>query len=182
MAPRRNVKPSVDERMLGPEVAHADERERATFTEGGTLGMYTGMYLAYLTALVFALFGHILVPFVLLALGAAPGMATLSYAEKRGVDAFAILARGRSRAATLSGLAPLVILLLMSGAMIVTITTGSGLLEFQLSQTWSDRFSSAGEGAAIGAGVGAALGYLAALWVVMRRRKQLQNDPDDDED
>src|SRR5699024_5511914 len=120
--------------------------------------------------------------FVLLALGAAPGMATLAYAEKRGVDAFAILARGRSRAAALSGLAPLVILLLMSAAMIVTITTGSGLLEFQLSQTWSDRFSSAGEGAAIGAAVGAALGYLAAVWVVMRRRKQLQNEPDDDED
>lgn len=178
---RRNGKQSADERMLGPEIDLADERERATFTEGGTYGMFIGMYLAYLTALVFALFGHILVPFVLLALGAMPGMATLAYAEKRGVDAFAILARGGSRASTMSGIATLTILVLISGAMIITTFTGSGLLEFELSQTWSDRLSSAGNGAAIGTGIGAGLGYLAAVWVVMRRRKQ-QNEPADDED
>lgn len=181
MAPRRHVKASVEERMLGPEVDLADERERATFNEGGTYGMFIGMYLTYLTALVFALFGHLLVPFVLLALGVMPAMVTLTYAEKRGVDAFAILARGGSRASTLSGVATLTILLLISGAMMVTTFTGSGLLEFELSQTWSDRLSSAGSGAAIGTGIGAAMGYLAALWVVMRRRKQ-QNEPDHDEE
>ena len=99
------------------------------------------------------------------------------------VDAFAILARGGSRASTLSGVATLAILLLISAAMMITTFTGSGLLEFELSQTWSDRLISAGSGAAIGTGIGAALGYLAALWVVanVRRRKQ-QNQPDEDED
>lgn len=181
MTPRRHVKASADEQRLVPEVDLADERERATFNEGGTYGMFIGMYLGYLTALVFALFGHLLVPFVLLALGVMPAMVTLTYAEKRGVDAFAILARGGSRASTLSGMATLTILLLISGAMMITTFTGSGLLEFEISQRWSDRLSSAGSGAAIGTGIGAALGYLAALWVVMRRRKQ-QNEPDDDEE
>ena len=180
MAERITRKQRATEQLLRPEMAHGDERERATFTEGGTFAMYTGMYLAFLTALVFALFGHVLVPFVLLAVGTVPGMVTLTYAEKRGVDAFAILARGGSRASSLSGLAPLVILLLMSGAMIVTTFTGAGLLEFELSQTWSDRLNSAGNGAAVGTGFGATLGYLAAAWVVRHRRKQ-QSEPDDDD-
>ena len=166
---------------LSPEIAHGDERERATFTEGGTYGMYTGIYLCFLTALAFALFGHILVPFILVVLGAVPAGTAYGYAQKRGVDTFAILARS-SRKPALANVSILVILLLMSAAMVFTTTAGSGVLEFELPQTWTDRLGSAAQGAAIGAGVGAMLGYLAAAWVVRRRRKQLQNEPDDDEE
>lgn len=169
-------------RVVGPEIAMGDERERTTFTEGGTVGMYSGMYLSFVTALIFALFGHILVPFVLLVLGTIPAMTALSYAQKRGVDAFAILARTRSIKPSLSGLPTLAVLLLMCGAMLVTTTTGSGMLEFELSQAWSDRLGSVGQGAAVGAGIGALLGFVGAAWTVRRRRQQQDKDAAEPQD
>lgn len=179
MTDRKNRKQRANEQLGGPEITHGDERERATLNEGGTLGMVTGFYLVLLTALALALFGHILVPCILLFVGAIPGFVMISYAEKRGVDAFAILARGDSGASNLSGHAALVIALLISAAMLFTTTSGAGLLEFELSQTWSDRLSSTGNGVAVGTGIGAVLGSLAAAWVVMRRKKQ--HEPDDGE-
>lgn len=164
---------SLSGRFVSPELAHGDERERATFTEGGTVAMYTGIYLCFGTALIFALFGHILVPFILLLLGTIPAMTAYRYAQKRGVDTFAILARS-SRNPALASVSILVILLTMSSAMIFTTTAGSGLLEFELPLTWTDRLNSAAQGAAIGAGVGALLGYGGAAWAVRSERRKTQ--------
>lgn len=171
------------DKLLGSEVTQGDERERAILTTGGTIAMAWGFILCLVTAVVFALFGHILVPFVLVLLAAAPSIITGKYAEKRGVDAFAILARGNSSSARVWGLGTLGVLLLLSAAMIYTTTTGTGLLEFDISGTWLERFDSVGSGAAIGAAVGAFGGYLLSVWLVRRRRKQQERElslPDDD--
>lgn len=171
-SPRRNTV----SQLLSPEIAHSDEREQATYHAGGALGMYIGMALTFCVALVFALFGHILVPMVLLVLAAIPSLITISYAEKRGVDPFAIIARGKSRAHSVSAAVLLVVVLLVAAAMFYTTWTGTGLLEFQVGHTWADRFSSASNGVAIGAGIGAVLGFLGAVWTVRKRRKQQQEE------
>lgn len=171
------------DKLLGSEVIHGDERERTVFTTGGTIGMLCGFYLCIFTALAFAVFGHILVPFVLVLLGGIPSIITVTYSEKRGVDAFDILARGSRRSSRTWGLGTTVILLLLSAAMIYTTATGAGLLEFDISNTWLERFDSMGNGAAIGAGIGAVGGYLWSVWLVRRRRKQQQSglcEPDED--
>lgn len=156
--------------------AQGDEREQSVLNAGGMHGMYIGMCLCLFTALVFALFGHVLVPMVLIFLTAIPSLVMFSHAEKRGVDAFAVLARSRSRAAGATNAASLAILLLIAAAMFYTTFTGAGLLEFQVDHTWASRFSSAANGVAIGAGLGAVLGYLGAVWAVRSRRKQQQDE------
>ncbi|WP_120003894.1 hypothetical protein [Nesterenkonia muleiensis] len=164
------------EKLLGSEIAHGDERERAVYTAGGALGMHTGMYLCFAAALVFALFGHILVPFVLIVLAAVPSLIAISYAERRGVDAFDILARGRAGASAASGVVVTIILLLISAAMIYTSTSGRGLLEFEFTEAWAERFGSFGNGAAVGGAFGAVGGYLWTVWLIRRRRKQQQKE------
>lgn len=169
--------------LLGSEIAQGDERERAIFTAGGTIGMVWGFCLCLAAALVFALFGHLLVPFILVLLAGVPTIITTGYAEKRGVDAFEIIARSSAGPSRVWGLATLAFLLLLSAAMIYTTTTGAGLLEFNLSDTWIDRFGSMGNGAASGAAIGAVGGYLWTVWLIRRRRKQQQREltlPDDD--
>lgn len=170
----------VPDPLIGSQ---GDERERAVYNAGGTRGMYIGFLLCLVTALGFALFGHILVPMVLIVVAAVPGWLTITYSEKRNVDAFAIIARSNSRAAAASGFATLVLLLLMAAAMFYTTVTGSGLLEFEIPQSWADRFVSVGNGVAVGAAVGAVGGYLGTAWLIRRRRKQQEDElsaPDED--
>lgn len=164
------------DKLLGSEITHGDERERAVYTAGGALGMNTGMYLCLAAALVFALFGHILVPFVLIVLAAVPSITAISYAEKRGVDAFEILARGSAGFSAASGVVATIILLLISAAMIYTTTFDRGLLEFELTETWAERFGLFGNGAAVGGAFGAVGGYLWTVWLIRRRRKRQQKE------
>lgn len=158
------------------QTPQGDEREQSVFNAGGLYGMYIGMCMCLFTALVFALFGHVLVPMVLIVLAAIPSLVMFKYAEKRGVDAFAVLARSRSRAAGAGNAASLAILLVIAAAMFYTTWTGTGLLEFQVGQTWASRFGSAANGVAIGAGLGAVLGFLGAVWAVRNRHKQQQDE------
>lgn len=150
------------------QAVQGDEREQSVYNAGGTLGMYTGMYLCFSTALGFALFGHVLVPMVLIILAAVPSLIMIFYSERRGVDAFAILARNQSRTVGASNAAGLVLVLLIVAAMLYTTISGAGLLEFEFAPAWAERLESVGRGAAQGA-VG---GYLWAVTLVRRRRRE----------
>lgn len=154
------------------QTVQGDEREQSVYNAGGALGTYIGMFLCFFTALGFALFGHVLVPLVLMVVAAVPSLVMITYSERRGVDAFAILARNNSRAAGPSNYGALVVLLLIVASMIYTTTSGAGLLEFELTTEWARRLESVGRGAAQGAAVGAVGGYLWAVLLVRKRRKQ----------
>lgn len=164
------------DKLLGPEITQGDERERAIFTTGGTVGMVWGFCLCLFTAVVFALFGHLLVPFILVLLAGIPTIITTRYAEKRSVDAFEILARSNAGSSKTWTLGTLAVMLLLSAAMIYTTVTGSGLLEFEVSESWRQSFDSMGNGAAVGAAIGAFGGYLWTVWLIRRRRKQHQRE------
>lgn len=96
--------PGVDraaERLVDIDhVSYGDERERSLYMEAATFGMMLGVWACFIGSFVFALFGEVLVPVVLIAVSMVPAYGTLWYAERRGVQPFELLRVLRIEAAS----------------------------------------------------------------------------------
>lgn len=160
-------------------VNHGDERERAIYMEAATFGMTLGVWGCFFASLVFAVFGQILLPIVLICVAMIPSYGTLWFASRRGVSTLDLLSRGSYRSGLASAVGFAVILLLTLAAMIYSAYFGRGLLQFKLTfEVVGDGLAeAAAQGALIGAGIGAVLGVIWVALIIRGHKRKRYKDP-----
>jgi len=160
-------------------VSHGDERERAIYMEASTFGMTLGIWGCFFASLVFAIFGQILLPVVLISVAMIPSYGTLWFANRRGVNTLELLSRGSYRSGLTSAVSFAVVLLLTLAAIIYSAYFGRGLLQFEVTfEVVGDGLAEvAVQGALIGAGVGAVLGVVWVALIIRGHKKKRYKEP-----
>ncbi|MGW6128844.1 hypothetical protein ACWFNE_02330 [Cellulomonas sp. NPDC055163] len=147
---------------------YGDERERALVMEAYTFGATATVYVCIGAAVVSAVLGGLLLPVVLLVTATLPSFASIWYARRRGVDLLAMSERATPRERRTTVLTMVGGVLVVLGAMLVTVRTGHGLVPLpEPSGTVSEVLDSLVVGAILGGIGGGLLGLVVQL---VRRR------------
>lgn len=159
---------------------YGDERERALVMEAYTFGATATIYVCIGAAVVSAVLGGLLLPVALLLAAALPSFASIWYARRRGVDLLAMSERATPRERRTAVVTVVGGMLVVLGAMLVTVRTGHGLVPLpEPSGTISGTLDDVLVGAILG-GIGGGLIGLVVQLVRGRTRAAAAGTGDDD--
>ncbi|WP_258725313.1 hypothetical protein [Cellulomonas sp. NS3] len=160
---------------------YGDERERALVMEAYTFGATTTVYVCIGAAVVSAVLGGLLLPVALLLVATLPSFASMWYARRRGVDLLAMSERATARERRTAVLTLMGGVLVVLGAMLVTVRTGHGLVPLpEPTGTASEVLDDVLVGGILGGIAGGAVGLVVQL--VRRRTRPVADGAEDGDD
>lgn len=173
---RTSVLDRAAEQLVNMDNAnYADERERSVYLEAQTFGMQLSVLACWLGALLFALFGQILIPLVLILLPLVPALGALWYAKRRGVNQYRVTARGPiTKTLAWTGFYGL-LLFLTCLALIHRAYYGEGVWEaptITVEVVGEELQNAMAVGAILGMGLAAFIAVLAQGWIVWNERRK----------